>query len=130
MIKKSLSIIFVIFATFTSVKAQVNKGTFLQEIKTSIRLPKDAGINVIRLFQIKGNIVAVTENGVYRKTKDGWTGESNGSAWKTACVDKNNKVWLASDNFIQNEDNTVKINLPDTAWSDTIICLFWENKIL
>jgi hypothetical protein len=125
-----LLIIFGMFLTLTSIKAQVASRAYLQEIKKDISLPQVADNNVIRLFQIQGNIIAVTENGIYRKTKVGWTGNPNGFSWKTACVDIKGKVWLATDDFIQNEDGTVKIDLPEYAGGDSILCLFWEDKTL
>ena len=130
MIKRLLSIILFVLSICISIEAQVETGTFFQEIKTDIPLPQEAGNNVIRLFQIHGNIAAVTVNGIYRKTENGWSGEPNSSGWKTACVDNKGKVWIASTNSIQNEDKSVKINLPETASSDSILCLFWDELTL
>ncbi len=126
----TLIIICLMAFIISTVKAQVATGDYWQEIKTDIPLPQKAGKNIVCLFQIQGNIVAVTKNGIYRKGKGGWTGEPNGTAWKTACVDENGKVWLANDKFIQNEDNSIKINLPEIARADSILCLFWESKTL
>jgi len=130
MIKRLLSTLFFVLSICVSIEAQIETGTFFQEIKTDIPLPQETGNNVIRLFLIHGNIAAVTENGIYRNTENGWSGEPNGSGWKTACVDNKGKVWIASTNSIQNEDKSVKFKLPETASGDSILCLFWDELTL
>ena len=103
-------------------------GKYLQEIKTEIELPKQAATPVLKLFTGNKQITAVMANGVYRKTGNQWTGESFGSGWRTATLDTKSNVWLASAHSIQKEGDRGKINLPDHAPNDTILCMLWENE--
>lgn len=130
MILSKLTIVLSFFCLFTFVKAQTSQESFLQEIKTDIELSEEAGKNVIRLFQINNNIVAVTPNGVYRFSGGKWNGETCGTEFLTAALDPKENVWLANHNSIQNEDGSVKLTLPSTVKNDTILCLFWEDEIL
>lgn len=101
---------------------------YLQEIKTDLKLPDDAGKKVVRLLVSSGNKVAVTPNGVYKFNNGKWTSKTFGSGWKTATTDLSGKIWLASDRTIQAEDASTPVSLPDFAQKDTILCLFWENS--
>lgn len=107
--------------------AQTYAGSFLQDVKTEIALPPQAGKNVIKLFSANQNLIAITPNGVFRYRNGSWSGQPNGSNWQTATVDRQGKVWLASTNTIQQENAEVKITLPQSAKNDTILCMFWED---
>lgn len=103
-------------------------GSYFQDIKTDIVLPEQAEKNVIKLFRMPNALVAVTSNGVYRNANGKWTGRIFGSGWRTAALDKKGEIWLASDQAIQKEGATNKINLPDFAQKDTILSLMWESE--
>jgi len=103
-------------------------GTYLQEIKTDIQLPEQAEKNVVKLFSNQGHPIAVTSNGVFRNKNGKWTGNVFGTAWRTATIDSKGEIWLASAHAIQKEGDANKIELPDFAQKDTILCLFWENE--
>ena len=47
--KKYLLIVFLLALNITTLKAQLESGTYLQEIKTEVQLPIVAGNNVINL---------------------------------------------------------------------------------
>ena len=114
-------------------KAQVIKPikeeSYFQEIKTEIKLPKEAGANVISLFQIANRMVAVTSNGVYRYNNGMWSGEPSGSDWRSATTNSKGDIWAASSRYIQKEGDSQVINLPENTQRDTILCMIWENDI-
>lgn len=113
------------------VQSQQSKRSFLQTVKTDITLPSNAGQNVIKLFSVGQQVVAVTSRGVFRYQDGNWMGKQNGLDWRNAAVDKQGKVWLSSVDFIQQENTVEKISLPEFFKKDTILCLFWEdNKTL
>lgn len=110
------------------VSGQTNEGKYLQEVKTEIALPTEAGKNVLKLFSTSQSVIAVTSNGVFRYRNGSWTGQPNGSNWQTATIDRRGKVWLATVNFIQQENSSQILTLPEPAKSDTILSLFWEDE--
>ena len=107
-------------------KAQSVSNTFLQEIKTEVVLPSEAGKRVIKLFKADNKVVVVTSNGVFRYLDGKWSGQSIGNQWITATLDKMGNIWLASTHTIQQE-NKKSLSLPSMAKNDTILCLYWEN---
>lgn len=111
-----------------SSNAQIISGNYLQEIKTEITLPTEAGKNVIKLFTVQNYQIAVTENGFYKFRNRNWSGLPTGSEYRTAAVDLEGKIWLATDKSIQKEGEKTKILLPESGKNDTILCLFWENE--
>ena len=121
-----LIVLLLLIIVSVSLKAQVS-GSFLQDVKTEIALPSEAGKNVIKLFSANQSVIAVTSNGVFRYKNGIWSGKSNGSNWVSATVDKQEKIWLAAANFIQDESGKQKIALPESVGNDTILCLFGEN---
>ena len=108
--------------------AQSVSNSFLQEIKTDILLPENAGKNVIKLFSIQNTQIAVTENGVYKFSNGKWSGKPIGHGFRTAAIDLYGNIWLANDKTIQNETGTTKISIPNSAQNDTILCMFWEDE--
>lgn len=125
-IKYLLAIILVILSI--KPQAQSVSNSFLQEIKTEILLPNEAGKNVIKLFLVQGSQIVVTENGVYKFSNGKWSGEAVGSGFRTAAIDLRGKIWLATDKNIQSDDGKTRISLPKSAKNDTILCLFWEDE--
>ncbi len=123
-----LAIFAVIVFGIIPVNAQKFSGTYLQEIKTAIQIPPEAGKNVINLFSTNQGVIAVTSNGVYRYDNGSWSGRPNGDGWLTSTTDGKGKVWLASANTIQQENSNEKLALPESAKNDTIMCLFWEDE--
>ena len=111
-----------------NLNAQVLQNRFFQDIKTEITLPEEAGKNVIKLFSASNNVITVTSNGVFKYSNGNWSGQPNGSDWRTATLDKHGKVWLASANTIQQENSVEKLTIPETVKSDTILCLFWQDE--
>ncbi|HSO87734.1 MAG TPA: hypothetical protein VLQ91_14350 [Draconibacterium sp.] len=128
MIQRLHIILFLLIAGVVSVQSQVKSGSYLQDIKTEIHLPENAGKNVIKLFSTNQSVTAVTSNGVFCYRNSIWSGQPSGSNWQTATMDKQGKVWLATTNFIQQENLKEKITLPELSKSDTILCLFWEDE--
>jgi hypothetical protein len=127
--KKSIyTIFFLLILAATNLNAQVSTSSFLKTVKTEIALPPEAGKNVIKLFSANQSVIAVTKNGVFRYRNGNWRGQSDGSDWRTATVDKQGKVWLASAKTIQMENAEKKLTLPESAKNDTILCLFWEDE--
>ncbi len=124
-IKYLLTVILIVFSL--KPKAQSVSNSFLQEIKTDILLPEKAGKNVIKLFSVQNTQIAVTENGVFKFNNGKWSGEVIGSGFLTASFDSKEKIWLATDKTIQNEDGETIISLPKTIQNDTILFLFWED---
>jgi ligand-binding sensor domain-containing protein len=112
--KKSIyTIFFLLILAATNLNAQVSTSSFLQTVKTEIALPPEAGKNVIKLFSANQSVIAVTKNGVFRYRNGNWRGQSDGSDWRTATVDKQGKVWLASAKTIQMENAEKKLTLPE-----------------
>lgn len=127
--KQNICTIFLLMIlAVTNLNAQVSANSFLQDVKTEITLPHEAGKNIIKLFSVNQNVIAVTTNGVFRYRNVSWSGQSNGSHWRTATVDKQGNVWLSSVNFIQQENSKEKLTLPELSKKDSILCLFWEDE--
>lgn len=103
---------------------------YLQEVKTDVKLPNEAGKNVVKLFVVSEKKVAITSNGIYKYENGKWVSRTFGSGWKTATVDSKGKIWLASQQTIQEENSQTPISLPGLAKNDTILCLLWENDQL
>lgn len=101
---------------------------YLQEIKTEVQLPAQAGKNVVKLFRNANSLVAVTSNGVFRLRDGTWEGKPSGTDWRTATIGIKGEIWLASVHSIQKEGDTKIIELPDFARHDTILCLRSEDS--
>ena len=118
--KQNICTIFLLMIlAVTNLNAQVSANSFLQDVKTEITLPHEAGKNAIKLFSANQSVIAVTSNGVFRYRNGNWSGQSNGSHWRTAAPDKQGKIWLASTNTIQQEAGK-KLTLPESVKNDTI----------
>ena len=113
------------------VQSQQSKRSFLQTVKTDITLPSNAGQNVIKLFSVGQQVVAVTSRGVFRYQDGNWMGKQNGLDWRNAAVDKQGKVWLSSVDFIQQENTVEKRILILISYDvarvlgETLIKRFW-----
>ena len=103
------------------------EAVFTQDVKTAIQLPKESSPNVRRLFSVKGDIISVASNGVFRYRDGKWTGLRQGSAWTTAALDPDENLWLASSRTIECEKSIHRVSPPPIASRDSILCLFWEN---
>lgn len=124
---------FLLFGSFIispllKLNGQTDKEKYLQDIKTEITLPSEAGKNVIKLFSGNQGVIVVTTDGVFRHRNGQWSGKPNGTDWRTATIDKQGNVWLVSTNFIQKENTGEKLSLPESSKNDTILCLFWEDE--
>ena len=124
---------FLLFGSFIispmlKLNGQTGEQKYLQDIKTEITLPPEAGKNVIKLFLENQSVIAVTTDGVFRYRNGQWIGNPNGTDWRTATIDKQENVWLATTNFIQKENSGEKLTLPESSKNDTILCLFWEDE--
>ncbi len=120
-----LTLTLVLVSGFTT---KVLDTKYLQTVKTDISLPSEAGKNVLRLFQVKNQIMAVTPSGTFRFINGKWNRQNSGSGWVTATMDKQENVWLAAVSFIEKEKSGRKIELPEIARTDTVTCLYWENE--
>ena len=132
-IKQHFISLFFTFITFSAtLHGQAIKGlpleSYDQEIKTEVKLPAEASQNVIKLFSISEEKVAVTSNGIYNYKNGNWSGNTLGSNWKTAATDCTGKIWLASVKTIQSADGQTLLQLPSWAQNDTILSLFWESR--
>ena len=133
--KRSIfGLILLVSAIFTGTKQSIGDpipgikcGKYLQEIKTEIGLPQQAGKMVLKLFMDQNEVIAVTPNGVYRYLKGKWSGEPFGTGWRTAAMDSKGKIWLAATHSIQIESQSQQFALPDYAVNDTITSMGWEN---
>jgi len=117
-----------IISPMLKLNGQTGEVKFLQDIKTEITLPPEAGKNVIKLFSANQGVIVVTTNGVFRHLNGHWSCKLNGTDWRTAICDKLGNVWLATTNFIQKENSGEKLTLPQSSNKDTILCLFWEDE--
>ena len=116
-----------IISPMLKLNGQTGEEKYLQDIKTEITLPPEAGKTVIKLFSANQGVIAVTTDGVFRYRNGQWSGKPNGTDWRTATIDKQGNVWLATTNFIQKENTGEKLTLPESSKNDTILCLFWED---
>lgn len=105
----------------------VKCSTYLQEIKTDIKLPALAGVPVLKLFSRGKDIIAVTSTGVFTYRNGEWTGKVSGTTLLAGTQDQQGAIWSASKRSIENESATKTILLPDIAANDTILCMLWEN---
>ena len=97
---------FLLFGSFIvspllTLKGQTDEEKYLQDIKTEITIPREAGKNVINLFLANQSVIAVTTDGVFRYRNGQWSGKPNGTDWRTATIDNQGNVWLATTKFIQ-----------------------------
>jgi hypothetical protein len=116
-----------IISPMLKLNGQTGEEKYLQDIKTEITLPPEAGKTVIKLFSANQGVIAVTTDGVFRYRNGQWSGKPNGTDWRTATIDKQGNVWLATTNFIQKENTGEKLTLPESSNNDTILCLFWQD---
>lgn len=98
--------------------------SFYQELKTDIHLPQAAGKEVLRLYNTNKGPAAVTTQGIFRFENGNWSASMKGKGRKLSVQDTEGHIWLASQKTIQSERGQ-SISYP---FSDTIRCLFWENK--
>jgi hypothetical protein len=126
--KMNYLLVFSLFFCVVNSRAQNISDSFLQEVKTEIALPSEAGNNVIKLFLIQNNPIVVTTNGVYKFSNGKWSGEAIGIGFQTATIDSKDKIWLAGEGIIQSTDGKTKISLPKSAQNDTVLSLFWEDE--
>jgi hypothetical protein len=99
-----------------------------QDVKTEIVLPAEAGENVLKLFEFRGNVISVTSTGVFRYNKGKWTGGKQRTGWVSAALDTAGNVWLASAQSIHPEKQAKSIRQPPVSEKDTILCMFWEDR--
>lgn len=118
--------------SYARAEGQTNAGIsfskYLQEIKSEIQLPENAGNEVLKLYMIPGGKAVVTASGVFRLRDGKWTGKPDGSGWKTAAIDYDGNIWLASVSSIKKEGDAFIIEMPAFAGQDSIRCIYWENK--
>lgn len=100
---------------------------YQQDIKTDITLPAQAGKNVVKLFQSKGQLICVTSTGVFRHQSGKWAGHKQSSDLTTAALDLSGNVWYASAQAIYAEKPEKKFSQPPFSQKDTILTLFWET---
>jgi hypothetical protein len=105
----------------------VKCSTYLQEIKTDIKLPALAGVPVLKLFSRGKDIIAVTSTGVFTYRNGEWIGKVSSTTLLAGTQDQQGAIWSASKRSIENESATKTILLPDIAANDTILCMLWEN---
>ena len=106
--------------------AQTDPNHFYQKVQTNIPLPPEADKNIIRLFHSTGNIIAVSNNGVFRYSNGKWSGKAAHDHWLLAAIDAQNNLWLASQKNIQSATGKI-IPIPNEALRDTLQCLYPEN---
>ncbi len=127
-ILKMIVIIYFLFVSGSVTIAQIPDSPYLQTIKTDISLPPEAGKNVRRLFRTAGKITAVSAEGAFQFYNGKWRRVNSGSGWITAAPDRQGNIWLAAPASIENESGTQKMDLPESAQTDSILCLHWEDN--
>ncbi|WP_149243231.1 transcriptional regulator [Dyadobacter sp. 32] len=120
----------IVASSFNSLVWAQSKNTFLQDIKTTVKLPNEAGSTVLRLFLSKGEVLAVTSHGVFRYRDGQWSGRKQGSGLRTAALDGEDNIWLADARSVFAEKQTQSIGQPPVEQTDTITSLFWDDKKL
>jgi hypothetical protein len=106
----------------------LNCGSYLQDIKTDIQLPREASKEVFKLFRTGDGIAVATSNGVYRFSTGKWTGKPMGSNFRTAAIDPSGSVWMATSASIQKEGDQGTSALNPSIGRDTILCLCWQSN--
>lgn len=101
---------------------------YLQEIKTDIKLPEEAGKNVAKLLALENGIAAITENRIYLYSNGKWSLKTTGSGLKTGTLDTKGEIWAASAKEIISENLQTPVSLPDFAKTDTILSLLREDE--
>lgn len=102
---------------------------FFQEIKTDIYLPVEEK-NVLKLFKIRDTIIALSSHGIYKYTQGAWSIKESNTPYLSALLDSEYKLWLLTDGFLQKEDASTTINLPDQIRGDAVLSFLWEGKTL
>ena len=126
--RKLYPIILFTLLIVVNTNAQVVSGKYLQDIKTEISLPEEAGLNVIKLFSFNDDVTAVTSTGIFIFHDGKWKGKQTGTGCSNAAVDFKGNIWLTTDRSIINKGEETKMLLPESSKNDTILCLFWEDE--
>jgi hypothetical protein len=101
----------------------VRSAKYLQDIRTEIKLPPEAGNYVLRLFKTTDCTVAVTKNGIFRNSGGKWTSKHVIDDIRTAAIDQAGRIWMASQSSVMNDGEVMIYNLPADLSRDTITCL-------
>ncbi len=120
-----------ILTVFNPIIAQNNhakSGTYLQEIKKEIVIPGENEPEIIRLLPSGNTIVAVAKNKIFRFDGEKWSTENLSFQCYTAATNAKGNIWLAGNGFVFNLAEKKKIELPEQAKTDTILCLFFEDE--
>lgn len=122
----------VLFGVLVSIKifCQTSEKPFLQEIKTEINLPAEANENILKLFYAGNTIKVVTPTEVYHYQDKNWIKHFSGVGIQSAVADLSGTIWLSTNESILNEDERVEISLPESVKNDSVLCMFWEDKLL
>ncbi len=131
-IMRSRIFLFLVLSVLLSASCVVaqSKRFYTQDIKTDVPLPDLAGKNVLRLFLSKGNVIAVTSNGVFRYRDGVWKGKKQEGNWVTGALSADGNLWLAKARSVDIETGVKGVSQPPLAEKDTISCLFWDEKKL
>lgn len=107
---------------------QTKDGSYLQEVKTDVRLPTEAGTNVLQLFKTGKELVAITDKGIFSYQNNKWKVKSRLDALRLATLDSEEKLWILSGQEIKQENGGTSIKLPDSVDKGSVLQLFWEGS--
>jgi hypothetical protein len=105
---------------------------YYQEVSQSIALPKNAGLNVIKLFSHHDTIKAVTSHGIFYNVEGKWSGQPFVSGIINATSDDSQMVWMNNDKSIWAENGESIPNPPRSNGRQSITCMQWvdDNTLL
>jgi hypothetical protein len=112
--------------------AGLTAGKYIQDIRTEIKLPPEAGTEVLRLFNTPKGLVAVTKNGIYRNNGSIWIPGAVIEGIRSSAADPSGRIWMASQTTLKRDNAATKYELPERYSTDTITCLCADDtsKIL
>lgn len=130
---KHYCLVFSILCTYTYTRAQVlpavKSKPFFQEVKTDITLPGEEE-NVLKLFQIRDTILAITPHAIHNYTDGKWSSRPGTAKYHSALLDAAQQLWVLTDESIRNEAASITIALPGRLAADSILSLLWEEQTL
>ncbi|ODS85482.1 MAG: transcriptional regulator [Cytophagaceae bacterium SCN 52-12] len=99
---------------------------YRQPVRYDIRLPGEAGEEVMRLLMVKGAPVAVTRTGAFIYLNENWAPLFAGTELLGAAGDSDEGLWLLTRNAILPVEDAPEIKLPPETAGDSLLCLLRE----
>ncbi|SEJ33976.1 hypothetical protein SAMN05192553_103337 [Cyclobacterium xiamenense] len=98
-----------------------------QQIRKTIALPPNAGMEVLRLFAKGDSIRVVTSHGLFTYYQDSWSGAPFITGLQVATMDASRQIWLSNGRSLWAEDGK-RIPNPALLPGESIRSLAWATS--